>query len=70
MLYNGYVYSYIPAGGCFSLPPAIPNAMYYRVKSIQGCSKTIMKLVPNSGQTSISAGQKIIVSLPAHALID
>jgi hypothetical protein len=29
-----------------------------------------MKLVPNSGQTSISAGQKIIVSLPANALID
>ena len=65
-----HVYGAIPEGGNYSLPPAIPNAMLYRVKQIQGASKQILKLVPNSGQTSISAGQKIIVSLPPHSLID
>ena len=65
-----HVYGDIPSGGNYNLPPAIPNAMLYRVKQIQGSSKQILKLVPNSGQTSISAGQKIIVSLPPHSLID
>ena len=65
-----HVYGEIPSGGNYSLPPAIPNAMLYRVKQIQGCSKQILKLVPNSGQTSIAAGQKIIVSLPPSAMVD
>jgi hypothetical protein len=29
-----------------------------------------LKLVPNSGQTSVGVGQKIIVSLPAKSLVD
>jgi hypothetical protein len=65
-----HVYGDIPSGGNYSLPPAIPNSMLYRVKQIQGCSKQILKLVPNSGQTSIAAGQKIIVSLPPNAMVD
>ena len=44
--------------------------MLYRVKQIQGVSKQLLKLVPNSGQTSVGAGQKIIVSLPANSLVD
>jgi hypothetical protein len=44
--------------------------MLYRVKQIQGVSKQLLKLVPNSGQTNVGAGQKIIVSLPANSLVD
>jgi hypothetical protein len=65
-----HMYGAIPEGGRYELPPAIPNSMLYRVKQIQGVSKQILKLVPNSGQTSVGAGQKIIVSLPANSLVD
>ena len=65
-----HMYGAIPEGGRYELPPAIPNSMLYRVKQIQGVSKQLLKLVPNSGQTSVGAGQKVIVSLPANSLID
>ena len=65
-----HMYGAIPDGGRYELPPAIPNSMLYRVKQIQGVSKQLLKLVPNSGQTSVGAGQKIIVSLPANSLVD
>ncbi len=65
-----HMYGAVPDGGRYELPPAIPNSMLYRVKQIQGVSKQLLKLVPNSGQTSVGAGQKIIVSLPANSLVD
>ena len=51
-----HMYGAVPDGGRYELPPAIPNSMLYRVKQIQGVSKQLLKLVPNSGQTSVGAG--------------
>ena len=55
-----------------SIPPAIPQGMLYRVKQIMGVSKQTFKLkiVPLSGQTTATNGQKIIVSLPPNSLVD
>ena len=53
-------YGDVPAGGMVNIPPSIPTGMLYRVKSIQGISKTTVKLVPTSGQISVSDGAKII----------
>jgi hypothetical protein len=44
--------------------------MLYCVKQIQGVSKQLLNVVPNSGQTSEGVGQKIIVSFPANSLVD
>ena len=63
-------YSEIPPGGIMNVPPSIPTGMLYRCKSIAGVSKQTLKLVPLSGQTSASNGQKIIVSLPPNSLVD
>ena len=63
-------YSDVPAGGQMSIPPAIPQGMLYRVKQIMGVSKQILKIVPLSGQTTATNGQKIIVSLPPNSLVD
>ncbi len=63
-------YSDVPAGGLMSIPPAIPQGMLYRVKQIMGVSKQILKMVPLSGQTTATNGQKIIVSLPSNSLVD
>ncbi len=65
-----HMYCAVPDGGRYELPPARPNSMLYRVKLIQGVSKKWLKIVPNSGQISVGAGQKIIVSLPANSLVD
>ncbi len=46
------------------MPPSIPTGMLYRVKSITGISKQTLKLVPLSGQTTVSNGGKIKVALP------
>ena len=53
-----------------NVPPSIPSGMLYRVKSIMGVSKQTLKIVPLSGQTSATNGQKIIVSLPPNSLVD
>ena len=64
-------YSDVPAGGLMSIPPAIPSGMLYRVKQIgPGVSKQTLKMVPLSGQTTATNGQKIIVSLPPNSLVD
>ena len=63
-------YSEIPPGGIVNIPASIPQGMLYRVKSLAGISKQTLKLVPLSGQTQVSSGGKIIVSLPASALVD
>jgi len=63
-------YSDVPAGGLMSIPPAIPQGMLYRVKQIMGVSKQTLKMVPLSGQTTATNGQKIIVSLPPNSLVD
>ena len=63
-------YSDIPPGGQINIPPAIPSGMLYRVKNIAGVSKQTVKIVPVSGQTTVIQGQKIIVTLPANALVD
>ena len=63
-------YSDVPAGGLMSIPPAIPQDMLYRVKQIMGVSKQTLKMVPLSGQTTATNGQKIIVSLPPNSLVD
>ena len=55
-------YSEIPPGGIMNVPPSIPTGMLYRCKSIAGVSKQTFKLVPLSGQTNASNGQKIIES--------
>ena len=62
-------YSDVPAGGLMSIPPAIPQGMLYRVKQIMGVSKQTFKfkIVPLSGQTTATNGQKIIVSLPPNS---
>ena len=51
-------YSDVPAGGLMSIPPAIPQGMLYRVKQIMGVSKQTLKIVPLSGQTTATNGQK------------
>ena len=63
-------YSDVPAGGVMNVPPSIPSGMLYRVKSIMGVSKQTLKIVPLSGQTTATNGQKIIVSLPPNSLVD
>jgi hypothetical protein len=63
-------YSDVPAGGIVPVPPAIPQGMLYRVKQIMGVSKQTLKIVPLSGQTSATNGQKVIVSLPPNSLVD
>jgi hypothetical protein len=50
--------------------PAIPSGMLYRVKQIMGVSKQTLKIVPLSGHTTATNGQKIIVSLPPNSLLD
>ena len=63
-------YSDIPPGGLVNVPPAIPSGMLYRVKQIQGVSKQTLKIVPLSGQTTATNGQKIIFALPPNSLVD
>jgi len=63
-------YGEVPAGGQVSIPPSIPSGMLYRVKQIMGISKTTVKMVPMSGQTSVANGGKIIFSLPPNCLVD
>ena len=63
-------YGEIPQGGIISVPPSIPTGMLYRVKSLAGISKQTLKLVPLSGQTTVSNGGKIIVALPPSSLVD
>ena len=63
-------YGEIPPGGIISVPPSIPSGMLYRVKSLAGISKQTLKLVPLSGQTTVSNGGKIIVALPPSSLVD
>ena len=63
-------YSEVPPAGVLNIPPAIPNGMLYRVKQIMGVSKQTLKIVPLSGQTTATNGQKIIVSLPPNSLVD
>ena len=64
-------YSEVPPGGVMSVPPAIPTGMLYRVKQIGlGVSKQTLKIVPLSGQTTATNGQKVIVSLPPNSLVD
>jgi hypothetical protein len=63
-------YSEIPPGGQVNIPPAIPTGMLYRVKNIAGVSKQTVKIVPISGQTTVTQGQKIIVTLPPNAIVD
>ena len=53
-------YSDVPAGGAMQVPPAIPTGMLYRVKSIMGISKQTLKIVPLSGQTTATNGQKLL----------
>ena len=65
-----HVYSGPPPGGLMDVPPSIPNGLLYRCKQILGISKQSLKLVPLSGQTQVSNGQKIIFSLPANSLVD
>ncbi len=64
------MYGESPAGWIQNIPPAIPTCMLYRVKQIQGISKQTIKLVPLSGQISVSQQGKIIVSLPPNSLVD
>jgi len=63
-------YSEVPPGGQVNIPPAIPSGMLYRMKQITGISKQTLKLVPLSGQTTVSNGGKIIVALPPNSLVD
>ena len=63
-------YSDVPAGGIVQVPASIPTGMLYRVKSIMGVSKQTLKMVPLSGQSTATNGQKIIVSLPPNSLVD
>ena len=63
-------YSDVPPAGIVNIPPAIPQGMLYRVKQIMGVSKQTLKLVPLSGQTVATNGQKVIVSLPPNSLVD
>jgi hypothetical protein len=63
-------YGDVPAGGQVNVPPSIPSGMLCRVKQIQGVSKQTLKIVPLSGQTTASNGQKVIFSLPPNSLVD
>ena len=63
-------YSEVPPGGIVNIPPAIPSGMLYRVKQIMGVSKQALKIVPLSGQTTATNGQKIIFALPPNSLVD
>ena len=63
-------YGDVPAGGQVNVPPSIPSGMLYRVKQIQGVSKQTLKIVPLSGQTTASNGQKVIFALPPNSLVD
>ena len=63
-------YSNVSAGGIVPVSPAIPQGKFYRVKQIMGVSKQYLKIVPLSGQTSATNGQKVIVSLPPNSLVD
>ena len=63
-------YSDVPPGGIVNIPPAIPSGMLYRVKQIMGVSKQTLKIVPLSGQTTATNGQKIIFALPPNSLVD
>ena len=63
-------YGDVPPGGQVNIPPAIPSGMLYRMKQISGISKQTLKLVPLSGQTTVSNGGKIIVALPPNSLVD
>ena len=63
-------YSDVPPGGLLNVPPAIPTGMLYRCKSIQGVSKQTLKIVPLSGQTTATNGQKIIFALPPNSLVE
>jgi len=63
-------YGEIPPGGIISVPPSIPTGMLYRVKSLAGIGKQTVKMVPLSGQTTVTNGQKIIVALPPQSLVD
>ena len=47
-------YGEVPPGGQVNIPPAIPSGMLYRVKQIMGISKQTLKLVPLSGQTTVT----------------
>ena len=63
-------YSDVPAGGIISVPLGIPGGMLYKVKQLMGVSKQTLKIVPLSGQTTATNGQKVIVSLPPNSLVD
>ena len=63
-------YGEVPPAGQVSIPPSIPSGMLYRVKQIMGISKQTLKLVPLSGQTTVTNGGKIIVALPPNSLVD
>lgn len=63
-------YGEVPTGGLQNIPPSIPTGMLYRVKQIMGISKTTVKIVPMSGQTSVANGGKIIFNLPPNCLVD
>ena len=63
-------YGEVPAAGLQNVPPSIPTGMLYRVKQIMGISKTTVKIVPMSGQTSVANGGKIIFNLPPNCLVD
>jgi len=63
-------YTAIPQGGLYNIPEALPQGLLYRYKKISNISRQNMKMPPNNGQGDVWAGQKIIVTLPANALID
>ena len=63
-------YGKIPAGGQVSFLPSIPSGMLYKVKQIMGISKQTLKLVPLSGQTTVTYGGKTIVALLPNSLVD
>ena len=63
-------YSDVPPAGVMNIPPSIPSGMLYRVKQIMGVSKQTLKIVPLSGQTTATNGQKVIVSLHPNSLVD
>ncbi len=63
-------YTAIPQGGLYNIHEALPQGLLYRYKKISNISRQNMKMPPNNGQGDVWAGQKIIVTLPANALID
>ena len=63
-------YGDVPPGGIQNIPPSILTGMLYRVTMIQGISKQTLKLVPLSGQISVSQQGKILfLYLLIHSLI-